>query len=112
MQKNCQILQGQSILVSIRNDQVLLCQIGQSFIGSLELYVFKSQSKKALDIKYLLARDNNMDHCYDRVLAKDSENQEYEICIFKDNSILDHNTFIKGLDHVENLSLRNALIEQ
>ncbi len=110
MLRNCQVLEGTSVIITLNNDQVLLCQIGNSLIGSLELYLFKAESKQALDIQYLLARDNNPAHCKE-VTVMDAESREHEICIFSDGSILDQKSFIQGLDHRESESLKKVLID-
>lgn len=112
MLRTCQINNGNSILIHIDDDQVLLCQIGSSIIGSLELFLYKSEGQPAQNIKILLSHDTRPSQCYKARTLNDEEGRVFELCLFEDGSMIDKSTLLKGLEHTENTQLKRILNEK
>jgi len=111
MMRNCNLAGGTSIVVKVGKDQMLLCHIGSSFIGSLELFLYKTEKKSAEGINYFLNGVTDANKCAFIETISDLDNQFYEICFFNDGSMIDKATFEKGIKHTDNNSLKKVLTE-
>jgi len=111
MMRTCNIAGGISIVVKVGEDQMLLCQIGQSLIGSLELFLFKTEKKNAEGIHFFLTNETDLKRCHSIQTVRDLDERSYELCFFTDGSILDKITFEKGLKHSDNQALKKVLTD-
>lgn len=111
MMRICNLVGGFSIVINVNENQILLCQIGSSYLGSLELFLFKTEHKSAESIQSFLAGITDSKKCTSVELVSDLDGRSYEICFFSDGSMMDTSTIKKGIEHSDNRALREVLLE-
>lgn len=109
MMRNCNLVGGYSVVINVADDQILLCQIGPSYIGSLELFLFKTEQKSAENIQSFLSGITDLKECTSVEIVSDLDGRSYKICFFNDGSMMDTSTLKKGIEHSDNRPLKNVL---
>lgn len=111
MMRTCNLVGGFSVVINVNADQILLCHIGKSYIGSLELFLFKTENRVSENIQDFLSGITDTKKCTSVEIVSDLDCRSYELCFFSDGSIMDIGTFKKGVDHSDNQALKNVLVE-
>lgn len=108
----CNQFEGTFITAQLGTDQVGLCQINQSIIGSLDLLYFKSEEQKNITQSIQTYMDG-IQACEPygstTVVEVIQGGPSIEVCLFNDRSMIESNTLKKGSSNLENANLNKIL---
>jgi hypothetical protein len=105
--RTCLAENGEFTTLQIDNDNVGLCKIGNSFIGSLDLVLLLENEVSESILNYSNHKLSCQGKIFDVFLL--SANLPTSLCVHDDGSILDLKTLNLGRNSVENTALNTAL---
>lgn len=107
--RTCRIAGGISLVLPLDQDQVLLCNLDGALVGSYDLFLVKTAAKQTLSIQTFLSGITDVSACNRMVRTEDLEGNDYQLCVFRDGSVIDKTSLEKGYAHPDNKKLNEVL---
>ena len=93
---------GEFVVADIVSDQIGLCKVGNSYVGTIDLMNFFYENKSNLSISNYSAAITS---CPTFVNSTSLEGATIQLCIYEDNSVLDFQTVMNSKYSFENAAL-------
>ncbi len=107
----CRVTEGEFQAVDIPGDQIGLCHYQNSFIDAVSILTVTSGENQSLAIQALFG--SNTDSCEaagaQTVAGQDLEGNQFQLCLFQDQSLIELNTLITTATGASNAGLVKAI---
>jgi hypothetical protein len=97
---------GEFVVAQIPLNQIGLCKIGKSYVGTIDLMNFFYENKNDLSI---LNYSSANTACPETVTATTLEQVTVQLCFFADGSTMDYRSVMNSKFSIENLALNQFL---
>jgi hypothetical protein len=100
----CHSVGGQFFVSQVLDDQIGLCKIGQSVVGSIDILNRDAQIEVPLSLHYYAS---GVKVCPPQNLTtlNDANQNEFTVCMYSDDSVIDIETLNSGFESHRNLQL-------